>query len=252
MIRTDQTEQVVWLTLDRPPVNVLNIVMLEELDGVLDEVAEKKGTSVLVLGAAAGSRAFCAGVDIADHTPDKLEKMIAIFHSVLRKLLAMPQTTVAAVDGAALGGGLELALMCDITVASSRAKLGLPEIQLACFPPAAIAILSLFCGRAAASDLILTGEPVEAEAAQQLGLVSRVFPAEGFDEQLREMVAGLAKRSPAALRLTTRLLRERILADLGPAMDAAEKAYLGELASLPDMTEGLTAFIEKREPQWAS
>jgi cyclohexa-1,5-dienecarbonyl-CoA hydratase len=252
MVRLDLTERVARITLARPPVNVLDIAMLEELSAVLDQVAGNDEASVAVIGSDAQSKAFCAGVDVADHTPDRLPRMLQVFHGALRKLARLPQTTVAALDGAALGGGLELALVCDLVVASERAKLGQPEIQLACFPPVAIAALPDICGRVAAADIILTGELVGAARAERIGLVSRVLSVEEFDERLREMVAGLAARSPRVLRLTTRLVREHWLAAFEAALERAEHVYLTDLAQEPDMAEGLAAFMEKRQPNWSS
>jgi cyclohexa-1,5-dienecarbonyl-CoA hydratase len=250
MVRLDLTERVAWITLDRPPLNVLNMAMLEELGAVLDDVAANSEATVAVIGSDAESKAFCAGVDVADHTPDKLERMLQLFHGALRKLTRLPQTTVAAIDGAALGGGLEVALVCDLAIASERAKLGQPEIQLACFPPVAVAALPAICGRVAASDIILTGEPVHASRAREIGLVSRVLPTEEFDEMLREVVAGLAERSPSVMRLTTRLVREHWLEAFDRALEHAEQTYLFDLAKEADMAEGIAAFMEKRKPVW--
>ncbi|MEE8408522.1 MAG: enoyl-CoA hydratase-related protein [Myxococcota bacterium] len=252
LVRLDLTERVAWITLDRPPVNVLNIEMLRELGSVLDEVAKNEEASVAVIGAAAGAKAFCAGVDVADHTPDKLASMLEVFHSALKKLARLPQATVAALQGAALGGGLEVALVCDIAIASTRAKLGQPEIRLACFPPVALAALPKISGRVATADIILTGDAVDAQRAKEIGLVSRVLPAEEFDSALREVVAGLAERSPSVLRLTTSLLRRQWVDDFEEALGLAERCYLDDLAQQPDMAEGIAAFMEKRQPVWAS
>jgi cyclohexa-1,5-dienecarbonyl-CoA hydratase len=248
-IQLDQTERVVWLTLDRPPLNVLDIAMLQELDGVLTDLAGNDEASLVVIGGA-GEKAFSAGVDVADHTPEKMPEMIRAFHAALRKLARLPQATVAAIDGVALGGGLELANLCDIAVASSRSRLGYPEIQLACFPPVALVALPTIGGRPAGSDLVLTGELVAAERAMTLGLVSRVFQDEDYVNDLQDLVAGLGKRSPNVLRLTAQQLRSRWLAGFEAALNSVEKVYLSDLAREPDMAEGIAAFLEKREPEW--
>lgn len=255
LVRLDLTERVAWITLDRPPVNVLNIEMLRQLGSVLDEVAKNSEASVAVIGAAADAKAFCAGVDVADHTPDKLAEMLEVFHSALKKLARLPQTTVAALQGAALGGGLEVALVCDMVIASSRAKLGQPEIKLACFPPVALAALPMICGRVAAADIILTGETVDAQRAKEIGLVSRVLAVDDpqeFDGEFREVIAGLAERSPSVLRLTSSLLRRQWVDAFEKALEQAERVYLDDLAKQPDMAEGIAAFVEKRKPVWAS
>ncbi|GAG42867.1 unnamed protein product, partial [marine sediment metagenome] len=201
MVRLDLTERVAWITLDRPPLNVLNIEMLTELESVLTEVRQNREASVAVLSGA-GEKAFSAGVDVAEHKPETLEQMLKAFHNVARKLVRLPQATVAAVDGVALGGALELVNVCDIPVASVRSRFGYPEIQLATFPPVAIVTLSTICGRTAACDLVLTGEMVSSADALRAGLVSRVFADNEYEGSLRELVAGLSAKSPAVLRLT--------------------------------------------------
>lgn len=249
MIRVDLTERIAWITLDRPPVNVMTTAMMRELDAAIADLAHNDDASVVVISGG-GERAFCAGVDVADHTPDKAPEMIDVFHSMLRRLSTLEKVTVASIDGAALGGGLELALMCDMVVASERSKMGFPEIKLACFPPAAVAMLPGICGRPVASDLVLTGETVSAQRALAMGLVSRVLPVEGYDEELRLVVAGLAERSPAVLRLATRTLRSRMLAGLDQVMGDVERVYKEQLLAEPDMAEGMAAFLEKRSPTW--
>lgn len=250
-IKLELTERVAWLTLDRPPLNVLNIAMLQELNAALDELAGNPEAAVVVLSGA-GEKAFSAGVDVGDHTPDKVRPMLESFHGALRKLARLPQATVAAVDGVALGGGMELAMMCDLVVASTRARMGFPEIQLACFPPVAIAGIATVCGRPAASDLVLSGELVGAERAREMGLASRVWPVEAFDESLRGLVAGLAEKSPAVLKLTVQTLRKQLLRGFDETLHAVEGVYLEQLAKEPDMAEGLEAFMQKRKAVWKS
>jgi cyclohexa-1,5-dienecarbonyl-CoA hydratase len=248
-VKLDLNEKVAWLTLERPPLNILDIPMLTELSAALDELHSNPDATVVVLSGA-GERAFCAGVDVRDHTPDKVRPMIDAFHGALRRLARLPQVTVAAVDGVALGGGLELALLCDLCVTSARSRFALPEIQLACFPPVALAALQTVCGRAVASDLILTGEPVSAERAVQIGLASRLFPTERFDESLRALVAGLTDKSASVLKLTGQSLRAVLLRGFEERLAQAERTYLELLVHEPDMAEGITAFIEKRPPRF--
>jgi cyclohexa-1,5-dienecarbonyl-CoA hydratase len=252
MIRVDITERVAWLTLERAPLNILNIEMLKLLNAALDELAKNTDVSVVVLGAGPECRAFSAGVDVADHTPDKVEAMLTQLHGAIGRLIELPAMTVAAVDGAALGGGAELVIACDMAVATRRSKLGFPEIKLACFPPVALALLPSICGRAAATDLIACGETISSERALQLGLLCRIVSDEDKVEELRLIVASLAERSPAVLRMTARLARQRWLPGWKEAIAGMERAYLSELTKLPDMHEGIAAFMEKRAPKFTS
>jgi cyclohexa-1,5-dienecarbonyl-CoA hydratase len=236
------------LTLDRPPLNVLHIPMLRELDAALGEIAEDREAKLLLI--TGDGKAFCAGVDVADHTAERVEFMLETFHGALRRLLGLELPVVAAVNGAALGGGCELVLACDLVIASASAKLGQPEIRLGVFPPVAAALLPRLIGRQRALDLILTGRVIGAEEARDIGLVSRVVPADGFADAVREYVGGLAALSRPVLRLTKSVTLEGMELPAAQALERAEAAYLNELMRLEDPHEGLAAFMEKREPVW--
>jgi cyclohexa-1,5-dienecarbonyl-CoA hydratase len=237
------------VVLDRPPVNVLHIPMMRELDEALAELSAEPELKLLVL--TGEGKAFCAGVDVADHTAERVEGMIEAFHGVIRRLLLLDVPVVAAVNGAALGGGCELLLACDLVIASERANLGQPEIKLGVFPPAAAVLLPRLVGRQRALDLILTGRVIGAAEAHEMGLVGHVAPAEGFDQAIAEHVGTLSRLSRPVLRLTKRTLVEGMAESLWDAFDRAEKSYLHELMELEDAHEGLAAFIEKREPVWS-
>ena len=236
------------LVLDRPPLNVLHIPMLRELDEVLTDLAADPELKLLVM--TGEGKAFCVGVDVADHTADRVELMIEFFHGVIRKLLLLEVPVVAAVNGAALGGGCELLLTCDLVIASEKAKLGQPEIRLGVFPPVAAALMPRLIGRQRALDLVLTGRVIAAAEAREMGLVGRVVPVEGFDEAIAEYVGSLSSLSRPVLRLTKRTVVEGMAESLWDAFDRAEKRYLHELMELDDAHEGLAAFLEKREPVW--
>jgi len=236
------------LVLNRPPLNVLHIPMLRELDEVLTDLAADPELKLLVM--TGEGKAFCVGVDVADHTADRVELMIEAFHGVIRKLLLLEVPVVAAVNGAALGGGCELLLACDLVIASEKAKLGQPEIRLGVFPPVAAALMPRLIGRQRALDLVLTGRVIGAAEAREMGLVGRVVPVEGFDEAIAEYVGSLSSLSRPVLRLTKRTVVEGMAESLWDAFDRAEKRYLHELMELDDAHEGLAAFLEKREPVW--
>ena len=249
-VRVRRDGAVAHVTLDRPPVNVLTAAMLEELDGCLCEAGEDRGAKVIVLEGA--GKAFCAGVDVADHTETRVQATLEVFHRVARRLLAMPQPVIAAVHGAALGGGMELALACDVVLARDDAKFGQPEIQLGVFPPVAAALLPRLVGRQRAMDLILTGRTVPAAEAAQLGLVSQVLPADGFAAAVDGRAAQLASLSGAALKLAKRAMIAGFDTTADLAIARAESLYLTELVAEPDAHEGIAAFLEKRQPRWRS
>ncbi|MDP2959431.1 MAG: enoyl-CoA hydratase-related protein, partial [Longimicrobiales bacterium] len=230
------------------PLNILDIAMLRELDEAVAQVGADPGASVLVI--TGEGKAFSAGVDVADHTEDRVEEMIHTFHGALARLLALELPTIAALNGAALGGGLEVALACDIALAREGAKLGQPEIQLGVFPPFAAAVLPRLVGRARALELCLTGRVLTAEEARAIALVQHVFPKDSFASDVAAYVAALSSLSPAVLRLAKRAVVDGLDAPVGEALHGAERIYLDELMTLEDAREGLAAFLEKRPPQW--
>jgi cyclohexa-1,5-dienecarbonyl-CoA hydratase len=237
------------LVLDRPPVNVLTIAMLEELAGAVEEAAGHRETRALVLTGA--GKSFCAGVDVADHTADRVEAMIHAFARAVGAILAVELPVVAVLNGAALGGGLELALACDLVVARAGAKLGQPEIRLGVFPPAAAALLPRRVGLQRALDLVLTGRTVTAEEAAEMGLVARVFPAEELEAGAAEYTARLTGFSRPVLALAKRAVLDGLERPLADALDHADRLYLEDLMQLDDPHEGLAAFTEKRMPVWS-
>lgn len=236
------------MTLDHPPLNVLDIPMMEEMADVLGGVAADPDVSVLVVTGA--GRAFCAGVDVADHTADRVSKMLGVFHAVIERIRALPVPVVAAVNGAALGGGCELLLAADIVLARSGAKIGQPEIRLGVFPPVAAVLMPRLTGLQATMDLILSGRTLRAEEAYELGLVSRVIPADDFEREVEAYVKGLSSLSAPVLRLTKRVVLEGLGVPVGTAMKQAESLYLNELMALDDPHEGIAAFVENRPPTW--
>lgn len=247
-IRLEHDGAVRTLILDRPPLNVLHIPMLRELGEALRLLADDDGAGLLVLTGA--GKAFCAGVDVSDHTADRVHEMLELFHSAIRAILAFDIPVVGALNGAALGGGCELAIACDLVVAREGAKLGQPEIRLGSLPPVAAVLLPRLIGRQRALDLVLTGRVIGAEEARGMGLVSHVLPAEGFADGLREYVAGLGSLSRPVLRLAKRAVLEGLALPFDQALQRTEEVYLDQLVHLHDAHEGLAAFLEKRDPVW--
>ncbi len=236
------------LVLTNPPLNVLGIEMLREFDAALAWVHQDPGAAVLLI--TGEGKAFCAGVDVADHTEDRVEEMIEVLHASLMRLSSFELPVVAALNGAALGGGLELALACDVVLAREGAKLGQPEIRLGVFPPFAAAVMPRLVGRARTLDLCLTGRTLTASEGLEIGLVQHVFPKESFMEDVEEYTASLSSLSPPVLRLAKLAIVEGLDAPVGEALHAAERIYLDDLMKLNDAHEGLAAFLEKRAPAW--
>jgi cyclohexa-1,5-dienecarbonyl-CoA hydratase len=247
-LRMEHNAGVVRLTLDRPPLNVLNVAMLEELEHALAAASNERSTKLLWL--AGHGRAFCAGVDVADHAADRVERTLKLFHGVVRRLLALECPTLAVVHGPTLGGGCELMLACDLVLARDDAKIGQPEIQLGVFPPVAAALLPALIGRQRALDLVLTGRTLNAAHAYAFGLVSEVYDEEGFEAAVERYVRRLAGQSGPVLRLAKRALLEGLDRPPSETIAHVESLYLNDLMRLEDAEEGLQAFLAKRAPVW--
>lgn len=239
---------VATLTLDRPPLNVMNIEMMERINDALLQLRGRKELKVLVVRGR--GKAFCTGVDIGDHTKDKVSRMIQVFHRIFESIRLLDLIAIAAVDGRALGGGFELAIGCNLVVASASARFGLPEVKLGVFPPLACVVLPRAAPRRKAMEWILTGEEITAQELQAYGLVNRIFPDATFEEDLQAFVSLLTTKSGPVLHLAKRAQTESYYAAYEEALYKAENLYLRELMSLHDAQEGIRAFLEKREPKW--
>ncbi|MBI3362641.1 MAG: enoyl-CoA hydratase/isomerase family protein [Chloroflexi bacterium] len=241
-------EGVGWLTLNRPPLNILNIAMLAELGAALEAASQDESLRALVIRANGTLRVFSAGVDVADHTVEKVGEMIPLFDRVCAAIAEFPSPTLAAVHGHALGGGCELALCCDLVVAAEGAKFGQPEIKLATLAPIAALRLPALVGYRRAAELLFTGEAVGAVEAARIGLINRAVPADELDQAVDQLVGNLRGLSSVALRLCKRAAR--LGANGWANLSAMERLYLDDLMSTADAREGVASFLEKRAPVW--
>lgn len=247
-IRVERREGAAWITLAKPPLNVLDIALLKELCGALEEVAADPGVKVVVL--AGEGRAFSAGADIKDHLPESYQEMVALFHRATQLLLEMPPPTLVLAQGHVLGGGCELVLACDMAIAAEGARFGQPEIKAGVFPPIAALLLPRVVGRRKALELLLTGDAVDAQEALRLGLVNRVVPADKLEEAGQEIAGKLTALSGAVVRITKRAHYRSLEEEPLATLTALEEIYSRELMATEDAKEGLRAFLEKRTPVW--
>jgi cyclohexa-1,5-dienecarbonyl-CoA hydratase len=242
-------EDIAFLTINRPPLNILNIPIMEDINDALNSFAGNKEVKVLVISGS-GDKAFSAGVDVADHTSDKVEKMIQVFHDIFRNLSKLDQVTVAALKGLTLGGGCELAIFCDLIFAADNLKIGQPEIKLCVFPPIALLMLPRLVGLKKASELLLTGKAIGAQEAEQIGLVNKVVPLDSFDSELQSFIQPITELSLVGLRHSKRGINLGLETNFLEGLEKIEKIYLEELMASEDAHEGLKAFMEKRKPLW--
>lgn len=238
---------VATLTLCREPLNVLNIAMMKEMNQALDSLAPA-GLKVLLIRAE--GKAFSAGVDVGEHLGDQVNDMIEVFHGIFRRMEKLGVVSVASVQGAALGGGCELAAYCDLVVASEKAKFGQPEIMVGVFPPIAALVFPRQLGYKKALELIVTGDVINAAEAKAIGLVNQVVPPEELAAATQALVGKLTNLSGLVLRLTKKAVVQGLNHDKERALGLIEKVYLDELMPTADAEEGLRAFLDKRKPQW--
>jgi cyclohexa-1,5-dienecarbonyl-CoA hydratase len=241
-------DAVARITLSRPPLNILDISMIQELHEALARAQSASEAKVLII--AHEGKAFSAGVSIQDHAPGKVAEMLRKFHGMIGLLHSLDIPSIALVDGMALGGGCELAAVCDMVLASDRATFGQPEIKVGVFPPVAATLFPSRVGRNRALELLLTGESIDAAEAQRVGLINKVFPAAAFAERTAEFIRKLTSLSGSTLRLTKRAVNRGLDKSLSEGIAAAEQLYLRELMPTEDAREGLNAFLEKRKPIW--
>ncbi|MGB9853329.1 MAG: enoyl-CoA hydratase/isomerase family protein [Candidatus Bathyarchaeales archaeon] len=237
------------ISINRPPLNIINFETLLELEAALEKAKNDASAAVIAI-TGVGDRAFCAGLDIKDHFPDRINAALNAFNKIFYTLKDVDKPTLAVVKGYALGGGCELAIGCDMILASEDAQFGLPEVTVGAMPPVAAALLPRLIGRKKAFELILTGDMINAVEAKQIGLVNKVAPAEKLEEATKEFVEKLRSKSSVVLKLTRKALYEGVDLEFGKALEKATEIYLNSLIKTEDAVEGLKAFLEKRKPQW--
>jgi len=245
-ITVDLQVPVVRITLNNPPLNVIDLEMMGELQAALEQAEVISQVSTIIL--AGGERAFSAGVEIEAHTPDNVRVMLGAFHGVIRMLATSRKLTVAAVRRHCLGGGAELALVCDLVYASPDAVFGFPEIKLACFPPVACAALAAIVGPKLAAEMILTGRTLDGSEALSAGLVNGI--SDDPETLVNECVSRVSQLSSAALTVAKKAFYAWDSIHFDKGLVRAEQIYNDELMKTSDAAEGIRAHMEKRRPQW--
>ena len=237
------------LVIDNPPGNVLTTTVVSMVRAKLATLEELRSLRLLTVEAAGPHFSF--GASIHEHAPGQVERMLPEMHRMIHDLLVVPAPTAALVQGRCLGGGFEMALACDFIFAADDAVIGVPEVALAAFPPAAAALLPARVGYARSTSAILTGEARPAEEWRRAGLITAVAPAgeleravdAWFQKHLGSRSASGLRHAVIAARLGLRRHVMQVLPDL-------ERLYLNELMRTADVAEAVSAFLAKRPPTW--
>jgi len=247
-LRLDFEKRVANITLANPPVNVIDIAMMDELSAAVADASARPDVMAIVFRGE--GKAFSGGVDIAAHTPEKIEEMLTKFHGVIMALVNTPKVTIAAVHGNCLGGGAELAMVCDLVYTARDASWGFPEIKLGCYPPVACTGLAALVGQKRAAELILTGRTISGDHAVAIGLATASARQEELESLVRSALDDLGKLSPQALAVAKKASYAWNAAHFDKGLARAEKIYLEELMQTDDANEGIKAWMEKRAPKW--
>src|SRR3990172_6749141 len=197
-IKTEKEDGIARIVFNRPKHNMLSIAMMKELNSELEALNENRELKCLVISGEGPS--WCAGVEIGDHQPELVHEMIATFNRLFELIDKLETPTIAAVHGACLGGGMEVAIACDMIIAAKNAIFGQPEIKLAFFPPYAAVRLPKLVGQAKAMEICIAGKRYSSEEARALGFVSQVTDDDKFAEGLDKLTGGIKTSSPLILR----------------------------------------------------
>ena len=249
-LAVDVRGQLAHITLTHPPLNVIDFQMMDELLAALQLLEQRREISVVIISGV--QRAFSAGVDVAIHTPELVQTMLQKFHGVILAVVKFPKITIAEVHGACLGGGAELAMVCDMCFTTPEAKWGFPEITLGCYPPVACTALAALVGQKRAADLVFTGRTFSGHEAAEWGLANEAHSEGELQQAIQRTVDHLLKLSPAALAVAKKAFYAWDSMHLDKGLARAEKIYLEELMQTEDMKEGIAAWMEKRKPVWGN
>ena len=250
-ILLEKENKISVITINRPQsLNALNAQTIKELSTVLDTLNDDKETRVIII-TGSGEKSFVAGADIkefSDFNTEKAEELARNGHNILfNKIENLSKPVIAAVNGFALGGGLELAMSCHIRYASENAKLGLPEVTLGLIPGyGGTQRLPKLVGKGLANELIFSAKMISAERAKEIGLVNDVFTLEELLAKSKELATQISRNSPLGIEKAIKAVN---LSDTDKGFDTEIKSF-GELFELEDKKEGVAAFLEKRKPNF--
>jgi len=249
----EESEGMATITINRPKaLNALNKEAVQEISARLDEAEEDETIKVIAI-TGAEDRSFCVGLDLKSvRGISAVEGMnlSLLGQKLTKKIEDLKKPVIAAINGYALGGGLELAMSCDLRVASENAKLGQPELNVGLIPGwGGTQRLPRLVGRGIAKELIFTGKMIDANAAKQLGLLNAVVPPDKLKSAVRELATELMTKPPVGIQLAKQLINSSVEIDLTKGLVQEAQAF-GLLASTEDFNEGVAAFIEKRKPKY--
>jgi cyclohexa-1,5-dienecarbonyl-CoA hydratase len=228
--------------------NVIDLEMARDLYQTLTDLEARHDIALIVFEGDGAN--FSAGVDIKAHLPEQIHEMLTSFHAMIKAIAASRKVTIAMVRGTCLGGGAELAAVCDMVYTTRDATWGFPEIKLGCYPPVAAVALPALVGPKRAAELILTGRQFSGDEAVAIGLANRSTHTEELEAVVQETLNQLRQLSPVALAHAKKAIYTWDAIHFDKGLARGEKIYLEELISTADAREGIIAFLDKRPPKW--
>lgn len=245
-------DRVAYIVLNSPPLNIMTIGMMSEINETLDTISKLPPGEVcaVVFAAAPECTAFSTGISIEDHRPTTAYQTLQEFHGIYRNLKIMGKPVVGVVNGQAFSSGCELVAFCDIVIASTTATFGQPELRFGIYPPTASVLLPRLIGVRRTNRMVMFAEVLDAPEAQRAGLIDFVVPQEQLGSKAEELLNVLRGYSAPVLESARRALHTTSFHDVEELLRQVEDQYLNQLMTFADATEGLEAFREKRKPVW--
>ena len=243
-LKFEKADGVARITLNRPKFNMMNIDMMVELNGLLEGFVSDLELKCIVIDAE--GKHFCTGVEVADHKPENVDDMIATFNRIFELLEQIDVPVIAVVQGFCLGGGMELAIACDVIVADKGATFGQPEIKVGFFPPYAAIRLPLLIGPAKAIEICTTGKFYKAGEAQSMGMVAHVAEAD-LSETANGIIKEIQANSPLIIRLNKQAVRKHLGMEFKTALESVSDLFLNTLMKTEDVLEGIASYEEQRK-----
>jgi enoyl-CoA hydratase len=252
MIQTDQEGPVVTITIDRPQfLNTLTHELILKLTETIHNWSAREDIRLIIL-TGNGDKAFVGGVDVRammDLTPEGAERFITDLHRCFLAIRQVKQLVIASINGFALGGGLEMAASCDLRLASNNARFGMPEVKVGIPSVIEASLLPRLIGIGRAAELVYTGEMIDAEEAERIGLIHKRAPAEKLKESTRSWAEKLLQNGPTALVLQKELIAQWMELNLSDSITAGIRAFR-DCFQTQEPLEGMKAFLEKRPPAY--
>jgi cyclohexa-1,5-dienecarbonyl-CoA hydratase len=243
--------QVLDIVLGPPPANIVSAGVMKEMAAELSTLESPSRSSTKLVVLRGEGDHFSYGASVEEHKPDQVGDMLPRFHALLRQMLASSVPSLAQVSGLCLGGGFEVALACSMVICDEEAKLGVPEIRLGVFPPAASVLLTQKTSASRACEMVLSGRNISGRDAYRMGIANILADAGKLEETVAAFIEKqILPKSASSLRLAWQAVRRSTLHHYDAHINPTEKLYLDTLMATHDAVEGIEAFLEKRTPRW--